>query len=164
MEAALKAVWRSYFRLAALMGRLSAGMLTDGRRMCCMVQPMVDAKAAGVAFSSDPVTGDGAVLEFVGGLGDKLVSGDMTGTRLTPGEAPGPDAGAMTAQAAARVFQAVEALRGHFGFEVDIEWVWDGADLTRRAGASRDCGGQRRRGARGSDRRPGVAALRRNRR
>ena len=52
--------------------------------MAVLIQPMVQADAAGVAFSVDPVTGDqgAAVLNAVRGLGERLVSGTP---RLTSG-------------------------------------------------------------------------------
>ena len=45
--------------------------------MAVLVQPMVPAEAAGVAFTADPVTGDrdAAVVNAVRGLGDRLVAG-----------------------------------------------------------------------------------------
>ena len=45
-----------------------------GRAMAVLVQPMVEAQAAGVAFTADPVTGDRdtALVSAVRGLGDRL--------------------------------------------------------------------------------------------
>ena len=47
-------------------------------RMCVVVQTMVDAAAAGVLFSADPVSGrhDRLVIDAVAGLGEALVSGE----------------------------------------------------------------------------------------
>lgn len=49
-------------------------------RMCVVVQQMVDAYAAGVLFTADPVTGrhDRVVIDAVLGLGEALVSGEKT--------------------------------------------------------------------------------------
>jgi pyruvate,water dikinase len=49
-------------------------------RMCVVVQQMVDAYAAGVLFTADPVTGrhDRIVIDAVLGLGEALVSGEKT--------------------------------------------------------------------------------------
>ncbi|MFO0695501.1 MAG: PEP/pyruvate-binding domain-containing protein [Polyangiales bacterium] len=51
-----------------------------GRVMCVVVQRMVDAAAAGVLFTVDPVTGrrDRLVIDAVRGLGEALVSGHAT--------------------------------------------------------------------------------------
>jgi len=48
--------------------------------MCVVVQRMVDARAAGVLFTADPVTGrhDRLVIDAVAGLGEALVSGEAT--------------------------------------------------------------------------------------
>jgi pyruvate, water dikinase len=52
--------------------------------MCVGVQQMVPARAAGVAFTLDPVTGDRSkvVIEAVWGLGEGVVSGDVTPDRF----------------------------------------------------------------------------------
>jgi pyruvate,water dikinase len=49
--------------------------------MAVLVQRMVDADAAGVAFTANPVTGDPAetVITAVRGLGERLVSGEAVG-------------------------------------------------------------------------------------
>lgn len=48
--------------------------------MCVVVQRMVDARAAGVLFTADPVTGrhDRLIIDAVEGLGEALVSGEVT--------------------------------------------------------------------------------------
>lgn len=48
--------------------------------MCVVVQRMVNARAAGVLFTADPVTGrhDRLVIDAVRGLGEALVSGEVT--------------------------------------------------------------------------------------
>ncbi|MBB3047979.1 pyruvate,water dikinase [Litorivivens lipolytica] len=48
--------------------------------MCVVVQRMVDAHSAGVLFTADPVTGrhDRLVIDAVRGLGEALVSGEVT--------------------------------------------------------------------------------------
>lgn len=50
-----------------------------------LVQRLVDARTAGVAFTIDPLTGreEHAVIECCAGLGEKLVSGHVTPTSLT---------------------------------------------------------------------------------
>lgn len=57
---------------------------TDEPAMAIVVQKQVEAEAAGVAFSLDPVTGDPShiVVEVVAGLGDALVSGQAEGQRF----------------------------------------------------------------------------------
>lgn len=73
-------------RDAATAPRVSA--YTTGRRqeaidagIAVLVQPMVPARAAGVAFTANPVTGDRneTIVTAVRGLGERLVGGDATG-------------------------------------------------------------------------------------
>jgi phosphohistidine swiveling domain-containing protein len=49
-------------------------------RLAVLVQPMVEATAAGVAFTADPVTGERGciVIDSITGIGDRLVSGAVT--------------------------------------------------------------------------------------
>jgi phosphoenolpyruvate synthase/pyruvate phosphate dikinase len=55
-------------------------------RMAVVIQRQIEASRAGVAFSRDPVTGEYAVLvECVFGLGEQLVSGQMTPDRFEVG-------------------------------------------------------------------------------
>ncbi|NRA41599.1 MAG: pyruvate, water dikinase [Pseudomonadales bacterium] len=57
-----------------------AQQAVDETQMCVVVQQMVDAKAAGVLFSADPVSGrhDRLVIDAIDGLGEALVSGTAT--------------------------------------------------------------------------------------
>ena len=51
--------------------------------MAVLVQPLVAARAAGVMFTRDPVTGDDVlVIEAALGLGEVVVSGDVTPDRF----------------------------------------------------------------------------------
>ena len=72
---AVRTVWRS-----ASAERVLA-YAADSRppRIAVILQALVDARAAGVAFSADPVTGDPgtAVISAVHGLGEALVSGEV---------------------------------------------------------------------------------------
>ena len=53
--------------------------------MAVLVQQMVPAVAAGVAFTANPLTGqrDETVVTAVRGLGESLVSGDSVGEQWT---------------------------------------------------------------------------------
>src|SRR5262245_11172776 len=61
--------------------RRSRGLDPDGSAPAVVVQAMVAARAAGVAFSADPVSGrrDRIVLSATAGLGDRLVGGEVDG-------------------------------------------------------------------------------------
>jgi pyruvate,water dikinase len=60
------------------------GVAVGGAGMCVGVQAMVAAKAAGVMFTLDPLNGDRSkiVLEACWGLGEGVVSGDVTPDRF----------------------------------------------------------------------------------
>jgi rifampicin phosphotransferase len=87
---AITAVWRSASaeRVRVYTG---GGEAAPPPPMAVILQSLVDAAAAGVAFSADPVTAerDVAVVSAVRGLGEALVSGDEDGdtyrVRLGPG-------------------------------------------------------------------------------
>jgi pyruvate,water dikinase len=74
---AIRRVWASAFSAHAVAYRNRHGGAPP--RMAVLIQAMVDAEAAGVAFSADPVHGDPstAVVSAVYGLGEGLVSGDL---------------------------------------------------------------------------------------
>lgn len=80
LMAAVARCWASagHERVAAYGGRKEAGLAV-------LVQPLVRAVAAGVAFTADPVTGDRGttVIDAVTGLGERLVSGEATPERWT---------------------------------------------------------------------------------
>ena len=107
----------------------------DGATMHVVVQRMVDARAAGVVFTADPVSGrrDLLVVDAVDGLGEALVSGEATpdhwevdadGTivhREVVGETPvlSDDEVAAIARDARRAAETE-------GQPLDLEWAVDG--------------------------------------
>lgn len=108
---------------------------TGGPEVAVLMQRMVDAVAAGVAFTADPVTGerDVTVVSSVSGLGDRLVSGEVdpdewevragsVRERRTPESSISED---MVRRAAS----LAEEVAGHLGAPQDIEWAFDGETL-----------------------------------
>ena len=93
-----------------------------------LVQAMVPAEAAGVAFTADPMTGDRdvAVITAVTGLAETLVVGEVTGEswRISGGRATtaGP-AEVLTAAQAAAVADTARRLEQLFGCPQDVEWA-----------------------------------------
>jgi len=71
-------VWRSGLSESILSYRRERGLNTSLQPPAVIVQRMINAEAAGVAFSADPVTGrrSVAVVSAVYGLGSSLVSGE----------------------------------------------------------------------------------------
>ena len=76
---AIESVWRSGFTKQLLAYRTMNGLTEAPEPPCVILQQMIDAKTAGVAFGADPITGDldVVVISAVDGLGDKLVSGEV---------------------------------------------------------------------------------------
>ena len=77
--ARVRDVWRSAFDKRALRYRRERGLPASPRPPAVILQRMVEARVAGVAFSADPVSGRRgvAVVSAVRGLGAALVSGEV---------------------------------------------------------------------------------------
>ncbi len=133
--AAAKQVWQSGFSSTVETYRAvkSGG---EAEAPAIIVQRMIDAKAAGVAFSADPVSGrrDVVVISAIDGLAEQLVSGEADGEDWVI-DADGvpesaPDAPAHLTVTEARSIAALarkaEAL---FGSPQDIEWAIDAQGL-----------------------------------
>ena len=134
LRRALKTCWSSAFsdRVAAYQGQTPHRPVA----MAVLIQPMVSAEAAGVAFSANPVTGarDEMVINAVRGQGERLVSGsvspdqwlvsaDEAVAQATPERAIDVD----QARAIAQLAREVER---HFGCPQDIEWAIAGGQLS----------------------------------
>ena len=98
--------------------------------MAILIQPMLVPEVAGVAFTADPVTGDGSSVRVAGvrGLGDSVASGteipdewDVTGgVPLRRGDA-GPQA--LNAAQAELVAMTATEIADVFGSPQDVEWA-----------------------------------------
>src|SRR5207245_2189609 len=69
--------WASLWNERAVAYRDTHDVDPAGVRLAVVVQRMVDARAAGVLFTADPITGRRrrAAIDAVAGLGERLVSG-----------------------------------------------------------------------------------------
>ena len=98
-------------------------------RMSVLIQRLVDADAAGVAFTANPVSGDRdeVIVNAVRGLGDRLVSGEASADQwsVRTGEVRlEHDAErSITAAQAAEVADLARAVERRFGVPQDIEWA-----------------------------------------
>ncbi len=109
------------------------GSAADGA-IAVLIQTMVIADAAGVAFSADPLSGErnAALVLAVAGLGETLVAGEATGERWrVVGQSVEPPAnpgvlGPDDAQAIADLAQAAERI---FGCPQDIEWAIENREV-----------------------------------
>jgi pyruvate,water dikinase len=103
--------------------------------MAVLVQRMVQATAAGVALTAEPLTGDRGtcVVTAVRGLGDRLVTGRAAGDEwtvrdgvATPRRQPERALDRARVEEVAAVARQIAAARG---VPQDVEWAFDGAGV-----------------------------------
>ena len=103
-----------------------------GERIAVIVQRMVPATTAGVAFSANPTTGDAeVVISSTTGLADRLLNGSESGNEWVMKDSE------LTLRAGDRVDEevirdvakAVGEIESALGHPVDIEWAYDGEIL-----------------------------------
>ncbi len=129
--------WASLFTERAVVYRMRNGMDHRTVGMAVVVQRMVDADAAGVLFTADPVSGNRtiATVEAVPGLGEALVSGRVNpdvatvrkgdlASRAIVGERP-----VLTDDQVLRLVHLGRAIEAHFGAPQDIEWCLQDNDF-----------------------------------
>lgn len=82
---AVRRCWASLWTDRAIAYRAERGFAHDVVRLAVVVQSMVAADSAGVAFTADPVTGrrDEVVIDAAWGLGESVVSGSVTPDSFT---------------------------------------------------------------------------------
>jgi pyruvate,water dikinase len=94
--------------------------------MAVLIQPMIDAGAAGVAFSAHPVSGarNQIVVDAVRGLGDQLVSGAVTPSQwVVEGDRIEGTDGLLTSGQILQIAELARDAQAHFGSPQDIEWA-----------------------------------------
>lgn len=133
---AARSVWLSGTtdRLQAYCDGLGIEKKSDGPAI--IVQKMVDAKVAGVAFSADPMSGDRntVVINAVGGLADRLVAGEISGELLYVINGQSikrsvSDRSEVTDEIALEIAHIARKIESLFGCPQDIEWAHDGNRL-----------------------------------
>jgi phosphohistidine swiveling domain-containing protein len=103
-------------------------------QMCVVIQSMVQATSAGVLFTADPVSGrhDRLVIDAVAGLGEALVSGEVTpdhyeldpGNTLVHQDLAGDGPILSREQICLLAEGARRAVAAH-GSHLDMEWAFD---------------------------------------
>ena len=111
------------------------GLDESQARVSVLVQRMVDAAIAGVAFSVHPTTGreEHALVECCRGLGEKLVSGQTAPSRYVLNLAdasvvdrePGAEHVVLDDALLRELRMRILELQAHFGAPQDIEWAVD---------------------------------------
>jgi phosphohistidine swiveling domain-containing protein len=101
-----------------------------------LVQPMLIADAAGVAFTADPMTGDRGttIVSAIRGIGERLVSGEATADvwAVRDGSAVmrSGSEGALDADQATLVAETARRLEAWAGAPQDVEWALVGGSVT----------------------------------
>lgn len=137
VEAAISRVAQSGLSDGLAAYRTARGLYSDGGAPAVIVQRMVQARAAGVAFSADPVSGrrDRIVISATQGLADQLVAGDVDGDQYVLDSTAGtilerPEGGGILRE------EDIDAIRQlalrveqSSGAPQDIEWALEGDRL-----------------------------------
>ncbi|GLQ52876.1 PEP/pyruvate-binding domain-containing protein [Devosia nitrariae] len=116
--------------------RAAQGLASDGGLPAVLVQQMVDARCAGVAFTADPVSGrtDRIVVSAIEGLGDRLVGGEEDGQTYDMDKATGavaamPEDAVLTRNDLQALSDLSQKLETALGGPQDFEWAFEGERL-----------------------------------
>lgn len=133
IAAAVRRCWASVFNVHVVAYRNARGL--ERSSIAVLLQQLVPADTAGVAFTSNPVSGerDEVVINAVRGLGERLVSGEaspdewtVSGEKTICHRAPEAALDADLARLIAETARQVEAFLGH---PQDIEWAMKDGQL-----------------------------------
>jgi pyruvate,water dikinase len=143
----VRACWASLWTERALTYRRQQGFDREEAAIACVVQRLVPATVAGVAFTADPVTGerDRVIVNAVAGLGEALVSGRTTGDHFVVRKSDGAILQARLAAEGASsgaepfladILSLALRVERHYGAPQDIEWAI-GTDATQPGAGAR---------------------------
>ena len=133
---AVEGVWQSGWSDRLLTYRREQGLTQPPQAPAVLVQRMVAATVAGVAFSADPVSGRRgvAVVSAVRGLGDRLVSGEADAETwqvkrdgAIASHQAGEEATGLSEEQVRAIATLARRAAHHFGRPQDIEWAMDGS-------------------------------------
>ena len=153
--AAVEHCWASLWGERAVAYRAEQGIDEAEVAIAVVVQRMIPADAAGVAFTVDPVTRRReVVIESAFGLGESVVSGAVTPDAHTVGHrlrrrlghkttridlhpdggtltttVADPEAPAITDRQARRIASLARRVERHYGTPMDIEWATEGEQV-----------------------------------
>jgi rifampicin phosphotransferase len=132
---AIRRAWASLWNERAVAYRRANGIDDSGVRLAVVVQRMVDASAAGVLFTADPVTGrrHRAAIDAIAELGEKLVSGAVnpdhylvdTLTREILHRLPAGNEAVLSGDELLALASLGQQIERHFGAPQDIEFALD---------------------------------------
>lgn len=133
-------VWRSAFAPHVLDYRAQHGLSLIPRVPAVLIQKMINADTAGVAFSADPLSGRRSVtvINAVNGTAHDLVSGAVDGDSYRVDHHKGQTIGYPTSHHASalsegdiiNIAQLAQACTKYFGCPQDIEWTIDESGIS----------------------------------
>jgi pyruvate,water dikinase len=133
VAAAVRRCWAS--ASSARVAAYERGSSAGPPRMAVLIQRLVPADAAGVAFTANPLSGarDETLVSAVPGLGDRLVSGEVTPDEwIVRGDRADCRRGAVAAldaETARSIAELAGRLEVLFGAPQDVEWALAGDTL-----------------------------------
>jgi rifampicin phosphotransferase len=140
IAAAVAACRTSVLSRRAATYRAARGLTSDSTAAAVLIQPMVDAAAAGVAFTIDPMTGsaDDLVINSIRGLGAAMVDGHVEPDEIhvrkwdgtivfcrAGGNGDGGSELSLTGPQIAELARLLVAVERTFGAPQDVEWCRD---------------------------------------
>lgn len=138
VAAKVVAVWRSGFSARVLAYRRENNLSLLPQPPAVLIQQMVRAEIAGVAFAADPISGrrSVAVISAVNGLGDALVAGECDADTYHVNRADEIVARTLAAETPVlkdeqirQIAALVRATSHHFNRPQDIEWAIETGQL-----------------------------------
>lgn len=134
---AAERVWRSGFADSVVQYRNARGLSGAPHAPAVIVQRMIEPRAAGIAFSACPVSGDRkiAVISAVAGRADRLAAGDVDGDTFNVSDTGvvavlSANAAPVLSESDCRAIAALaRACASTCGAPQDIEWAFEGSQL-----------------------------------
>ena len=127
---AVERCWASASRGSVLAYREQAGLERSAAPLAVLIQRLVEAETAGVAFTADPVSGDRSttVIEAVRGLSDRALAGEVTPERWTvTGDGTphrqGVGTGVLDPTRVQEIARLARRVGAHLGRPQDVEWA-----------------------------------------
>jgi phosphoenolpyruvate synthase/pyruvate phosphate dikinase len=130
----VKKCWASLYTPSAIFYRFEKGLWKQKISVAVVVQKMVDSEISGIAFSVHPVTQDPnqLIIEAGFGLGDKIVSGQITPDAYVVNKSTWDildkniadhNNQKLNDSEIIKLAKLITKIENHFGFPVDIEWA-----------------------------------------
>jgi len=132
--ASIKVCWASLWSAQAIVYREKYGLADDQALMAVIIQEMIPAKFAGVAFSEDPVAKEKnfILIEYCSGIAEELVSGKITPSqcrfdkeKLALIEHRNAEQKAMGDTILKKLANDIIAIEKKFSRPQDVEWAVD---------------------------------------